>query len=244
VTKKIIVWIGVVFNALNLLSITIGYVAAPDAAKLTIIKVGIMFVALVCAGSYMAIAVWLLRKPAPDKTPTTSAGASSDSHISALKAAEQRIADLERKLSELETVKEATLPALRPRIAPVKWGRAPDNRCGLFVRNDGESAFDISVEEPVLIGKAKLQFWDRVYSGLTKADGEMLMEAHIETATGYGLAASGLRDEMLKAEMDVVTLKIKYGDIDGQKWMTSCDVVREFWGTGMRISGVRQERAV
>ena len=134
------------------------------------------------------------------------------------------------------------LSTLRPKIAPVRWGRASNNRYGLIVRNDGEPAFDISVEEPVLVGNSKLQFWDRIHAGLTKVDGEMLMEARIELSPGYALAASGLREQMIKAGLDVITLKVKYGDIDGQKWVTSCDVVREFWGDGIRISGIKQER--
>ena len=30
-----------------------------------------------------------------------------------------------------------SLPPFRPKIVPVRWGRTPDNRCGLFIRNDG-----------------------------------------------------------------------------------------------------------
>jgi hypothetical protein len=167
----------------------------------------------------------------------------ADEANAAIRSAEQRIANLERKLSEREAARESTLPALRPKIVPFKWGRTPDNHTGLFVRNDGEPAFDVSIEEPVLIGRSKLQFWNRIHPGLTKADGQLLIEANIELATGYALTADGLRGEMIKGDLDAITLKIRYGDMDGQKWVTSCEVVREVWGDGMRVSGVRQERA-
>lgn len=241
IAKYILLGIGFVSNVGTILGLWIGYASAPPNVQSHTVRI-LWTIGLISSALIYLFAGWIVFRLAHKSAPTTPD--KSPEQNSALKAAEQRIADLERKLSEMETAKEATLPALRPRIAPVKWGRAADNRCGLFVRNDGEPAFDISVEEPVLIGKAKLQFWDRVHPGLTKADGEMLIEANIELATGYGLTASALRDEMLKADLDVIMLKIRYGDIDGQKWITSCDVVREFWGTGMRISGVRQERAV
>ena len=134
------------------------------------------------------------------------------------------------------------LPALRPKIIPVRCGRTPDNRFGLFVRNDGEPAFDISVEEPVAIGTAKLKFWDRIYPGLTKEDGELFIESNIELANGLSLTGSALRDQIFKADLSAVTLKIKYRDL-AQGWLTVFDVVFDFWGDGLRISAVRQERA-
>jgi hypothetical protein len=134
-----------------------------------------------------------------------------------------------------------TMPELRPKVVPVRWGRSSDNHCGLFLRNDGEPAFDISIEEPVPIGEAKLQFWNRVHPGLTKANGEILAEAHIELSTGYGLTADGLRELMVKADLESAALKINYRSLEGQRWVTHCDLINEVWGAGIRVGGVRQE---
>jgi len=86
---------------------------------------------------------------------------------------------------------------------------------------------------------------DYILTGKLPKDftGQLLIEANIELATRYALTADGLRGEMIKGDLDAITLKIRYGDMDGQKWVTSCEVVREVWGDGMRVSGVRQERA-
>jgi hypothetical protein len=76
VNKRIVVWIGLVFNALNILSIVIAYIAAPEIAKPTILKAGVLFVAIVCAGSYLLLSFWLLRRKKehlPD-VPSTPAG--------------------------------------------------------------------------------------------------------------------------------------------------------------------------
>jgi len=151
-----------------------------------------------------------------------------------------------RKISAVQdrlTKEEFALPALRPKVVPVRWGQTPDRRFGLFVRNDGEPAFDLSLEEPVSIGTAKLEFWERVYPGLTKADGEFFIDSWIELSHGAGTTGSALRDEMLKANLDAVTLKIRYRDIDNQGWVTLFELVRDFWGTGLRVSSVRQELA-
>lgn len=139
------------------------------------------------------------------------------------------------------TVTTYSIPADRPKIIPVRFGRTPDNRCGLAVRNDGTAAFDIAVEEPVLVGTAKLHFWDRTFPGLTTKDGELFIDANIELSPGSGLGASALRDLMVKADLESVTVKITYRDFDNNRWLTQCEILREVWGDGLRVASVRQE---
>jgi hypothetical protein len=143
--------------------------------------------------------------------------------------------------SENKTPDALSLPAQRPKIVPLRFGRTADNRYGLFVRNDGEPAFDISMEEPVGLGNAKLKFWDRTYSGLTTEEGELFIDSKIEVSSGYALTASALRDEMTKAGLDTLALRIRYRDLDSRSWVTKFEIVCEFWGQGLRVSAVRQE---
>lgn len=136
--------------------------------------------------------------------------------------------------------KPLELPALRPKIIPIRWDKSPDGYHGLFVRNDGEPGFDISIEEPVTIGTAKLDFWNKVHSGLTKEDGEFLFDAHIRLSQGSGTTGGALREEMVKANVEEIDLKIKYRDLE-HSYVTTCKLVRDFWGTGIRITAVQQQ---
>lgn len=142
------------------------------------------------------------------------------------------------------TVTTYSISPDRPKITPVRFGRTPDNRYGLFVRNDGTPAFDIAVKEPVLLGTAKLHFWDRTFPGLTTQDGELFIDANIELSPGSGLGASALRDLMVKADLESVIIKITYRDFDNNRWLTQCEILREVWGDGLRVASVRQEAIV
>jgi hypothetical protein len=139
------------------------------------------------------------------------------------------------------TITTYSISSDRPKIVPIRFGRTPDNRFGLFVRNDGTAAFDIAVEEPVLVGTAKLHFWDRIYPGLTTQDGELFIEACIELSPGSGLGASALRDLMVKADLESVTLKITYRDFDNNGWLSQCEILREVWAQGLRVASLKQE---
>jgi len=133
--------------------------------------------------------------------------------------------------------------AIRPKIIPVRWGGTPDRRYGLILRNDGEPALDLSIDEPISLGDAVLDFWHRTYSGLTQANGDLLAEACIKLRNGSITDGSALRDVMQKADLGSIPLAIRYRDIDGHTYITRCEVVNEFWGEGLRVSGVRQEGA-
>ncbi len=135
-----------------------------------------------------------------------------------------------------------SIPSDRPKIIPVRFGRTADNRYGLFLRNDGISAFDIAVQEPIQLGTSKLHFWNRTYSGLTKDDGELFIEAHIALSSGSGLGASALRDQMVKASLESLPIAITYRDFDNNRWITHCEILKEFWEQGLRISSRKQER--
>jgi len=228
---KILLGLGALSNVATLVGLWIAYISAPVAVQSRIASALLLVGAACSVVVYLLIAFFLLWR-----APHGSAAAHS-----ALNAAEQRIANLERRLDERLASEESALPVLRPKIIPIRWGRTPDNRFGLFVRNHGEPAFDIFVEEPVPLGTAKLKFWDRIYPALTKDDGELFIDSYIQLSRGVSLTASALRDQMIKADLDAITMKINYRDLD-QGWATVFDVVREFWGDGLRVSAVRQEK--
>jgi hypothetical protein len=135
------------------------------------------------------------------------------------------------------------LPLSSPKVIPVRWGKTADRRSGLIVRNDGEPAFDINVDEPIQIGKAHLDFWHRTYSGLTMTDGDLLIEACITLSQGSITDGSALRDLMFKADIASLPLIIRYRGLQANvSFVTKFDIIFETWGEGLRIGNVRQER--
>jgi hypothetical protein len=145
------------------------------------------------------------------------------------------------KFTTLADKSTASLAANRPKIVPVRFGRSADNRYGLFVRNDGEPALDLRLDEPVPIGTAKLMFWNRTFAGLSKEQGELFIDSEIELAGGSSLLG-GLREQMVHANLESLPLKIHYRDLDNRNWATSFNVIREFWDHGLRIGEVKQEK--
>jgi hypothetical protein len=126
-----------------------------------------------------------------------------------------------------------------PKVVPVRWDRSPDGHHGLIVRNDGEPAFDISVGS-LSVGTSHLEFWDRVYPGLTKADGELCIDSNIRLLNGSGTTGNALRNQMVEADLEQITLAIKYRDFEGAEYTTTFELNREVWGSGLRVGSVRQ----
>jgi hypothetical protein len=235
---KILLWLGVVSNIATLVGLWIAYISAPTFVQEQVGHGLLVGGAVSSVVVYLLIAVFVLRaKNAPAERTNTA----SDENIASLRAAEQRIAKLEQEIQGESARRESELPAARPKIVPVEWGPWPDGHYGLIVRNDGEPALDISVK-PVSVGVSQLRFWDRVYPRLTKADGKVLIDAQILLSHGGGTTGSALRDLMIEANLDAVPLTIRYSDLD-YGYVTTCEVVREFWGNGLRISSVQQRKA-
>jgi hypothetical protein len=48
---------------------------------------------------------------------------------------------------------------------------------------------------------------------------------------------------MIKADISALALAVRYRGLDEKQcFVTKCDVICEFWGEGLRIGNVRQER--
>jgi len=228
----IILVFGFMANTCSIAGVWLSYASAPPDVQARFSKFLLVSCGVVAPIAYLVVAGLLiarLHKPASAETTDIS-----------LRSAEERIVKLEQALSQEQSRKELELPASRPKIVPIRWDKSPDGFHGLIIKNYGEPALDISVDEPILIGTSQLDFWGRTYSGLTMTDGELLIDSHIELANGVGTTGQALRDEMRKANLEDITLRIKYGDME-RSYTTTFELVREFWGNGLRVTSVRQQ---
>ena len=130
------------------------------------------------------------------------------------------------------------LPELRPKIIPVQYGPSGDGHYGLFIRNEGELAFDVSIHAAAF-GTARLDFWSEL-PNLGTHDGTKLLPAFIVLSSQHSLTGNGLRDEMIRQSVDTVPISIQYRDIDNQWFVTRCNLERDFQ-RGIRASFVSQE---
>lgn len=134
--------------------------------------------------------------------------------------------------------KQSNESQLRPLIIPVRYGKNPLNRHGLLIRNDGEPAFDVSIEN-AQVGTSTLKFWND-FPGLTKGDGEVLLESYIELSPSNGLSGNGLRDEMIRQAIEAITVDIKYKNANNSWFVTTCKLERDFQ-YGIRAGYIGQE---
>jgi pyrimidine deaminase RibD-like protein len=125
-----------------------------------------------------------------------------------------------------EEITEA-LPALRPRIVAVRYRtQSSDNRSGLFLVNEGESAYDINISN-IQFGTSKLVFHVGEISRLVKLDGEHLCETWIERKPGDGLLGNGLFHEMVLQRVDGIEISIRYKDGDNVYYIARRRIERD-----------------
>jgi hypothetical protein len=136
---------------------------------------------------------------------------------------------------------KADLPLLRPKIVPVRYGRqTSDGRYGLFIENFGEPAFDVSVAAPVAFGGAKLVFL-RDFPNLTKAQGEVLLESHIEKRP-HDIDLGDLFGQMRIRGIREIAFPISYRDGDNNRYLTHCRIERDVMKEGgLAVRFVGQE---
>ena len=127
---------------------------------------------------------------------------------------------------------DGKLPAIRPRVIAVQYGsRQSDKRSGLFLVNEGEPAYDISVPS-VQFGSAKLVFHASDIPRLVKSDGEQLCEASIEQSPGHSLLGNGLFSEMIAQHITEIEIPIRYKDGDNIYYVTTCKIERDVTAKG------------
>jgi hypothetical protein len=133
-----------------------------------------------------------------------------------------------RKTVEVKKI----LPASRPRVVGVRYGlQRSDNRAGLFLANEGEPAYDVTVPD-VTFGTSKLVFHNRSIARLVKADGDVLCETWVEREPHIGLLGDGLFHEMVSQRVDVIELPIRYKDGDNCFYITRCQIERDVSANG------------
>jgi hypothetical protein len=138
---------------------------------------------------------------------------------------------------------EGALPEHRPKIAPARYGPAP-NECrpvaweGLYVDNHGEPAFDLEVQPLSIMGWVvefghvdKLN--DKGFLGISISKG-------INGTTRLGDIWHESPEAMLKALP--LSLYITYRDFEGIRYRTICELYRDVRADGgFSVSFVRQE---
>jgi hypothetical protein len=136
---------------------------------------------------------------------------------------QKQLASAENKATELQ----ARLLALAPRVVGVRFGiQTSDNRSGLWVMNDGEPAYDVTMPDVVQVGTSKLLFHTKIVPRLTKSDSEVLCEAWIEREPHNILLADGLFDQMVSQRIDAIEVPIGYKDGDNRGYVTRCRIER------------------
>jgi hypothetical protein len=126
-------------------------------------------------------------------------------------------------LTELRTIKESVA---RPRIVPVRYGmRSSDGRSGLFVANEGGSAYDITVPDTGF-GTSKLVFHYGNIARLVRSDGDYFCETVIQTPR-TNLLGEGLIHEMAAQHVDAIELPIRYKDGENRYYTSNCAIERD-----------------
>jgi hypothetical protein len=159
------------------------------------------------------------------------------------RAAHDRIKELETQLAAEKTplAPASDVPTSGPKVRATRYGRGADGHYGLFVSNIGDDpAFDVSI--PTLkVGAAELDFWNE-FPGLDKSDGEVLFAAQLTLPNGNGRDGGGLRDELIRANLESITVDIRYRDFDKQWYVTRCELARDVYH-GIRAGTVGREFA-
>jgi hypothetical protein len=131
--------------------------------------------------------------------------------------------------AELRAMKENMA---RPRIVPVRYGmRSSDGRSGLFLANEGGSAYDITVPD-IEFGTSKLVFQNGNFARLVKSDGDCFCETWIQLAPHSGVLGEGLFHEMASQHVDAIELPIRYKDVDNCYYITNCAIERDVKANG------------
>lgn len=113
---------------------------------------------------------------------------------------------------------------------------------GLFVKNDGEPAYDVAVSEPH-IGTSVLKF-ETDKPRIAKEDGEEFFPSWIETSPRHLIMGSGLFEEMRKQNIPEIEVTLTYKDSRNRWYQTLSRIERDVMAHGgLTVRYVRQERA-
>lgn len=118
------------------------------------------------------------------------------------------------------------LPALRPKIVPVRYGKLPSQTfSGLIIANDGEPAYEVSIP-PVHVGSSILEVEGR-RARLTKDDGEIYCKVWIRRDDRSTTTGNDLLAEMIFEKLTDISVQINYKDNDNRRYATECKLNRD-----------------
>jgi hypothetical protein len=158
--------------------------------------------------------------------------------IARLQPFQDEVASLKRlvetKDKEIATLKSPELPALRPRVVPVGYGK-PQGRvwAGLLIANDGEPAYDISIP-PVKLGTSLIEIEPEIHR-LTKEDGQKFCKVWIRQEHRGTTTGNDLMTEMINQSISDVRVSIFYND-DEHRYVTAFRIMRDVSARGLGIS--------
>jgi hypothetical protein len=128
----------------------------------------------------------------------------------------------------------------RPLVLGARYGtRASDNRCGLFIVNDGDTAYDVTIKN-ARFRESTLIFHAPTIGRLDKSDGELLCETWIQQSPNTGLLGNGLFQEMVAQKVEEFEIEIKYKDAANVYYRTLVVIERDVLAPGglvVRYSG-------
>lgn len=144
-----------------------------------------------------------------------------------------------------QATEETPLPASRPRLAPVRYDKLSltSLQHGLFIGNEGEPAYDVSVE-PLKLGRRTVEFAkiDRldkgtpVFSGVDISDYGAIQKRNLIWALQEWQAA-------VQQRHIVIPFNIIYRDFDGVWYRSVCELgFSLFRQEEVTVRFVRQER--
>ena len=135
----------------------------------------------------------------------------------------------------------------KPFVVPIRYGREPDNHCGLIIANDNESepAYDIFVlDQTIAVGSWTLYFLPSVIPRLTKESGsEALFQTGVELSSRMQMTGDALFNGMVKNTITAITLTLVYKDRHNRWYKSICRIERDVLASGgLRTGLVRQRR--
>jgi hypothetical protein len=141
----------------------------------------------------------------------------------------------------LLTQGKTEMPALRPKVVPVRFIKPPTQTfAGLMIANDGEPAYDVSIS-PVQIGTSTLEI-EGGYPRLIKNEGEQYCRVWIRKENRGVATGNDLLSEFVSQGLTEISLIIRYKDGDNRWYVTECKLERDvLTSNGIAVKYVSQK---
>lgn len=146
----------------------------------------------------------------------------------------------DRALAQLES--STGLPLYRPVVVPHEYGTQGSTSHGLFIANDGYAAYDVAIADAHFGQLGSRMTFARTLPRLIDKDGRKFFEAWLEHPERPGSDGGRLHGEMVKANVDAVSIGIVYKDNECHWYRSNCLIIRDSSErNGLRVMFVGQE---